>query len=106
MVSGIKTPEKREEIKQVLTLLILENGLGVTETDNVQFSVKACLNPSYTGKWSRGGRCVPFKSAHCRQSLNPSYTGKWSQGHHRGGQEPQHWKVLTLLILENGLGEK
>ncbi len=54
MVSG-----KVEEISEmplpvnVLTLLILENGLGGYDKV-VKIRMSVGLNPSYTGKWSRG----------------------------------------------------
>ncbi len=62
---------------KVLTLLILENGLGAS-------------NESRTEK--------------TENRLNPSYTGKWSRGFKKKMLKYLHRKVLTLLILENGLG--
>ncbi len=38
----------------VLTLLILENGLGGSKNGKYWLSLSMGLNPSYTGKWSRG----------------------------------------------------
>ena len=38
----------------VLTLLILEFGLGVDNEEHDEFTFNKSLNPSYTGIWSRG----------------------------------------------------
>ena len=89
---------------QVLTLLILEFGLGAHSSMFCHVDW-VCLNPSYTGIWSRGSdvECVTsssptgvltllilefglgvqkvlnvhYKTIH---RLNPSYTGIWSRG--------------------------
>ena len=62
------------------------------------------LNPSYTGIWSRGMRNLVFliRTLSC---LNPSYTGIWSRGEIiKNISNTASSPVLTLLILEFGLG--
>ncbi len=44
------------------------------------------------------------KDEHGNISLNPSYTGKWSRGNKKNFEHGTVNFVLTLLILENGLG--
>ena len=63
----------------VLTLLILEFGLGAFRLFTRQQCSAPSLNPSYTGIWSRGAQQVLI-------STHPDIA------------------VLTLLILEFGLG--
>ncbi len=61
------------------------------------------LNPSYTGKWSRGFSLFSEKT-NLDGRLNPSYSGKRSRGEHQKTFRVCGHGVLTLLILENGLG--
>ncbi len=62
----------------VLTLLILENGLGVAGCVGKDVAVLS-LNPSYSGKRSRGdNKLCQNQQANLR--LNPSYSGKRSRG--------------------------
>ncbi len=75
----------------VLTLLILENGFGV---DNMLSRMEAAFdshNPSYTGKWFRGTVPKQDRSAGV-MCLNPSYTVKWS----RGGLKSFECKIIEL----------
>ncbi len=72
--------DRKQKLLSVLTLLILENGLGETAGSNYLVPI-ASLNPSYSGKRSRG---APSGTEY----LVPECL------------------VLTLLILENGLGEE
>ncbi len=86
----------------VLTLLILENGLGEVPIVS-EATRKQSLNPSYSGKRSRGlcGMVDEVNGALC---LNPSYSGKRSRGRRTNRRRMCAKHVLTLLILENGLG--
>ena len=90
--------------RPVLTLLILEFGLGDWWWLMMRCLAEHGLNPSYTGIWSRG--CwVMLTRLGSNPSLNPSYTGIWSRGLYKI-VSIQLWPVLTLLILEFGLGDR
>ncbi len=105
MVSGSEKIFFCSDTHAVLTLLILENGLGASMTTEQAVAIFNGLNPSYTGKWSRGIQTL-FAMQISFAGLNPSYTGKWSRGYICKQSFTQSaWDVLTLLILENGLGE-
>ena len=70
LVKGTKT-------KEVLTLLILEFGLG---DHFIDWGIcPQSLNPSYTGIWSRG-QLLESVLQRSLLGLNPSYTGIWFRG--------------------------
>ncbi len=77
----------RSTSPKVLTLLILENGLGEVTIPAEHTPIVTGLNPSYTGKWSRGTLNKPKTMA--THGLNPSYTGKWSRGLGWNSSNPQ-----------------
>ncbi len=65
---------------------------------------KSGLNPSYSGKRSRGAY-EQVRFGRDAASLNPSYSGKRSRGPvTKNIKDVISDNVLTLLILENGLG--
>ena len=63
-------------MKNVLILVVVEDGLGEASLDIVSETID-CLNPCCSGRWSRRERLN-----HCRallRCLNPCCSGRWSR---------------------------
>ena len=67
----------KEEIKEVLILVLMEDGL-------------------------RDLYCLPFTVVVCR-CLNPCFNGRWSASSERKAQKANKKAVLILVLMEDGL---
>ena len=67
-----------ESPHRVLILVLVEDGLGVAAVRNYTESAIWCLNPCFSGGWSRSTRRNCGRNAYSG-SLNPCFSGGWSR---------------------------
>ena len=89
------------ESPTVLILVLVDVGLG-RSTTMVLGKMCGCLNPCFSGCWSRTSKMPWYDQIKGR--LNPCFSGCWSrtQGY-RYGSRPRR-VVLILVLVDVGLG--
>ena len=71
-------------------------------TSNTKYYVKICLNPCFSGRWSRSTALMLFGMG--LYGLNPCFSGRWSRSFQHGQSRPRRNDVLILVLVEDGLG--
>ena len=81
-----------EEGLGVLILVLVEDGLGGHIYDNNRRRGRICLNPCFSGGWSRS--TVQVEIEYLNTGLNPCFSGGWSRS---GPSKPATDAVKTSL---------
>ena len=88
----------------VLILVLVEDGLRGPHRVQPRLGM-SCLNPCFSGGWSQrltsAGALVQQKL-----SLNPCFSGGWSQSSKYVGGHDKRYRVLILVLVEDGLREQ
>ena len=88
--------------KLVLILVLVDVGLGPSEEKPVEPEKAPCLNPCFSGCWSRTlGLDRLEKGQKC---LNPCFSGCWSRTSEAAADRYACLHVLILVLVDVGLG--
>ena len=95
--------DAKEILEDVLILVLVEDGLGATQSAAKAGDVLDRLNPCFSGGWSRSWEGIFFQSPRS-SSLNPCFSGGWSRRGLHSTHSSLLGRVLILVLVEDGLG--